>query len=52
VISEKLAGWIPGMQKYRPIKARTLAQAIVHCACGQLPAGTHNYELDDIFRLV
>lgn len=51
LISEHLANWIPGMQKYRPIKGKTLAQAIVNCATGELPEGRHNYELDEIFAL-
>ena len=51
LISERLASWVPGMQKYRPINARTLATAIVNCACARLSAGSHNYELDDIFEL-
>ena len=51
LISERLASWVPGMQKYRPIHARTLATAIVNCACARLPAGSHNYALDDIFEL-
>lgn len=52
LISEQLANWVPGMQKYKPIKGKTLAQAIVNCACGDLSEGTHNYELDEIFELV
>jgi uncharacterized protein YbjT (DUF2867 family) len=52
LISEQLASWVPGMQKYKPIKGKTLAQAIVNCACGKLPQGTHHYELDEIFELV
>ncbi|MDH4041600.1 MAG: NAD(P)H-binding protein [Gammaproteobacteria bacterium] len=51
MISEHLATWIPGMQKYRPIKGKTLAKAIVNCACSELPEGNHDYELDEIFAL-
>lgn len=52
MFSQHLANWVPGMQKYRPIKGKTLAKAIVNCACGDLPEGTHNYELDAIFKLL
>jgi len=51
MISAQLATWIPGLQKYKPIKGKTLAKAIVNCACGELAEGTHNYELRDIFEL-
>jgi uncharacterized protein YbjT (DUF2867 family) len=52
LISQQLASWIPGLQKYRPIKGKALAKAIVNCACGELPPGNHDYELDEIFTLL
>jgi len=51
LISEHLATWVPGMQKYRPIKGKTLARAIANCATNELPQGRHDYELDEIFAL-
>jgi uncharacterized protein YbjT (DUF2867 family) len=59
-IGEKIGGavvgavakWVPGAQKFRPITDEELGTAIVNCASGELPEGTHTYELDEIFDLL
>ncbi|MBE9539680.1 MAG: NAD(P)H-binding protein [Proteobacteria bacterium] len=59
-LGEKIGGavvgaiskWVPGAQKFRPITGEELGTAIVNCASGELPEGTHTYELDEIFGLL
>ena len=47
-----IAKWVPGASRYRPISGEQLGNAIVSCACSNIPAGAHTYELDEIFDLL
>lgn len=42
--------WIPGLKKYRPVHASTVAKAMIN-ACFDETAGTLTYTLEDVFEL-
>lgn len=52
LLAGAIAKCVPGGRRYRPIKGEELGRAIVNCACSELTAGTHTYELGEIFDLL
>lgn len=51
-IAQMVTRCVPGTRTYRPIAGEQLGQAIVNCACSELPVGTYTYELGEIFELL
>ncbi|NHN36092.1 NAD(P)H-binding protein [Pseudomaricurvus alcaniphilus] len=51
-VIDTLSRWIPGASKYRPISGAQLGQAIVACACSDLPPGEHTFVLGKIFQFL
>ncbi|MFN1834954.1 NAD(P)H-binding protein [Balneola sp. MJW-20] len=51
IIFAKLLSWIPGIRKYRPIPAETVARAMISDLNNEQNLPQNIYEMDEIFKL-